>query len=119
MVYTSSSLALAALEYFVNLPPIMRQTGQFPPLLAVALDLPDDLVPEIFDVASLPKAYGIADCQKAGDKWSLRRVSLALMVPSHVIPSEANVILNPRHTDMQRVTVYLTEEFRFDDRMGG
>lgn len=43
--------------------------------------------------------------------------SLALIVPSRVIPLERNVLLNPRHPAMAEVTVALTEPFVFDDRL--
>jgi len=44
--------------------------------------------------------------------------TLALSVPSRVIPLERNVLLNPRHPAMAEVKVALTEPFVFDDRLG-
>ena len=43
--------------------------------------------------------------------------SVALSVPSRVIPLERNVLLNPRHPAMAEVKVALSEPFVFDDRL--
>jgi hypothetical protein len=116
MVYCAASLALAALEVMVHLPPGMRHAGGFPPLVAVGLEVPDDGLDP--DVASLPPDYGIPDCQALGDAWILAGQSLGLWVPSRVIPLERNLLLNPAHPAMQGMTVVLREAFRFDDRLG-
>jgi RES domain-containing protein len=117
MVYTASSLALAALEYFVHMEPEMRRKSELPKLIAVAARVPPGSV-ATFNMATLRRGYGIPDCQMAGDAWFLAQASLGLAVPSQVIPRENNILLNPRHLDMRHVTIEITEEFVFDDRMG-
>ena len=113
MVYTAGSLALAALEYFVHLPPAMRQPGRLPPLVAVALDIPDDLPLEIG--ASLPT--DMTASRNVGDNWIRGKDSLGLIVPSFAIPHDTNILLNPAHPDMRRITVGLTVPFTFDPRL--
>jgi RES domain-containing protein len=117
MVYTASSLALAALEMLVHLPLGMRRTGGFPRLIAVCLDVPDTLIAPI-DMASLPADYAVADCRAAGDAWITGGASLGMAVPSRVIIQEMNVILNPVHADMSKVKIIVQEDFHFDDRLG-
>lgn len=117
MVYTASSLALATLELLVHLPPAMRRTGGLPRLMAVGLDVPDDLI-STFDAASLPPDYGIPDCRAAGDAWINGATTVALAVPSRVIAREMNILLNPLHAGMATVQIALQEEFQFDDRLG-
>ena len=116
VVYTSSSLALAALEMFVTLPAEIRAKIRMPPLIAVCLEVPDHLIHPL-DVASLPESYGIADCRLAGEGWSVGQRSLGLMVPSQVIRREMNILLNPAHPDMPHVQVAVSEPFFFDDRL--
>ena len=117
MVYTASSLALAALEMLVHLPPAMRRSGGLPRLIAVGLDVPDaEIIP--FDAASLPTDYGIPDCRTVGDAWISGGNGLGLAVPSRVIGREVNVVLNPAHAAMAQVQIFVQEEFEFDDRLG-
>jgi len=52
-----------------------------------------------------------------GTGWARSRVSVALSVPSSVIPHERNVLLNPLHPDFARVRLLLPEDFSFDPRM--
>lgn len=117
MVYTASSLALAALEMLVHLPPSMRRKGGFPRLIAVCLEIPDALIIPL-DVALLPTNYGIPDCCAAGNAWITGGASLGLAVPSRIVMREVNVVLNPAHADMAKVALVLQEDFHFDDRLG-
>lgn len=113
MIYCASSLALAALEVLVNLPTSRRRPGNFPALLALAVDLHPDLV----DDPGFSAQQEVKESRVTGDAW-LRSVStLALSVPSRVIPLERNILLNPRHPAMAEVKVALTEPFVFDDRL--
>jgi RES domain-containing protein len=113
VVYLSSSLALAALEVLVNLPPNQRQPGQLPRMVAVALDLAPDLVSD----PGFPARQETARTRAIGDAWLNSLSSLGLSVPSRVIALERNILLNPRHPAMAKVTVALSEPFVFDDRL--
>ncbi len=112
VVYTSGSLALAALEYFVHLPAAMRQPGRLPPLVAVALDLPDDM--RIKRWPTCPNNQ--TESRQIGDAWITGRTHAGLIVPSFVIRHDTNVLLNPAHGDMARIKVGLIEPFSFDPR---
>ncbi len=113
MVYCSSSLALAALETFVNIPRDRRHAGGLQPLVAVAIDVDDGLITD----PNFPGGQSLAQTRASGDTWLGALSSLGLSVPSRVIPLERNVLLNPRHPDMARVTVMAKEPFVFDDRL--
>ncbi|MCA3508225.1 MAG: RES family NAD+ phosphorylase [Rhodobacter sp.] len=114
VVYTASSLALAALEVFVHLPPAMRRPSGLPELVAIALDLP---VSDIAAPEELPPSGGAA-FRAIGDAWLAGKGSLALRVPSQVIRHDSNILINPHHPGIARVTVAFQEPFRFDDRLG-
>ena len=113
VVYLSASLALAALEVLVHLPRIERQKGALPSYLAIGLDVPDDLIEDSGQPPGIPSN----ETQTIGDKWLRSMKSLALSVPSRVIPLERNVLLNPRHPAMADVGIALAEPFVFDDRL--
>ena len=111
MVYAASSLALAALEVLVHLPPQMRRTGGFPPYMAVCLDVPDDRVVPIGPAS-------LATPRSIGDDWARARTSLALLIPSLIIPQETNLLINPAHPDITLVLVGQIDPFHFADRLG-
>lgn len=113
VVYLSDSLALATLEVLVHLPRVERQKGELPPYLAVALDIQDHFI----DDPGFPPGIPTDETQRLGDAWLRSASSLALFVPSRVIPLERNVLLNPRHSAIAQVTIAVTEPFVFDDRL--
>jgi RES domain-containing protein len=115
MVYTSESVALAALELLVHL--------QSSPLLARYSVIParfdEDLV-EPVDPASLPRGWNAHPApvrlQEIGDRWVAQGRSAVLRVPSAVVPTERNFLLNPAHTGFAKVEIGAPIAFAFDPR---
>jgi RES domain-containing protein len=114
--YCGASIAICALEKFVHV-------GQapLPPLVLVAVDIPDES--EFFAPAvdQLPPGWDTlptsAVAQDLGRKWLERGTALAMHVPSAVLPEENNVILNPRHPQFLDVELTVVRPFSFDQRM--
>jgi RES domain-containing protein len=53
-----------------------------------------------------------------GDEWLESGVSLALAVPSLIVPEQHNVLLNPQHVDFRAVADKATSfPFQFDMRL--
>lgn len=52
-----------------------------------------------------------------GTRWAVSRRSLFLRVPSVVLPAERNYLLNPRHPDIERVTLGVPEALGLDPRL--
>jgi RES domain-containing protein len=116
MVYTSTSLALAAVETFVNLEPKLRPDD----LVSIEAELPDDLKIERLDVKSLPADwYQLRDelLRVFGDRWIRNASFTALYVPSAAIRGEWNVLLNPDHPDFGKLKLQEPKPFEFDLRM--
>lgn len=113
VVYCSSSLALALLETFVHLPHELRQSGNFPRLIAFGLDVPDDSLEHGFVTNTVKKTAFL------GDSFVAMRQCLGLLVPSRVVPQDRNILLNPHHPRMTEVKIVIREPFIFDDRSGG
>jgi len=54
--------------------------------------------------------------QEIVNRWVQRQSSVALKVPSAVIPSERNLPLNPVHPDFERIAISARMPFDVDPR---
>lgn len=115
MVYASTSLSLAALEFFVHLEP-----GQAPSdLVAIAAMLPAGEPARIVGLDDLPPDWRADETgpRDLGDTWIHSKSSLALRVPSVPIPLEWNVLINPLHPNIGDLKIDPPQPFVFDARM--
>lgn len=114
VVYLSTSLALAALEYLVHVDVSTAPSD----LVSMELDVPAGLATEEIALASLPEGWNeISDhpaCVDLGDDWVRRGASCLLFVPSAIIPNDRNALLNPAHPDARRIEARGLEAFAFD-----
>lgn len=115
-IYTSESHSLATLEMLVHL-------GDNDPLLSysvISVGIPDGLVADI-DYAALPPGWrgypADAALQALGDAWLDARKQPALRVPSAIIPSEYNYLLNPGHGGFRKLKIGAPQRFDFDPRL--
>jgi RES domain-containing protein len=116
VVYASTSLALAAVEIFVNLEPSLAPDDY----VSIQADLPDSLPVERVEFRLLPADwYRSRDESLArfGDAWVRGGRTVALRVPSAVIRGDWNVLLNPAHSDFAKIGFKEPEPFSFDARM--
>jgi RES domain-containing protein len=116
VVYTSPSLALAAIETFVHLEPNLQPDD----LISIAAEMPDDIATGRLDPKSLPrKWYELRDesLKTFGDRWIRAGETFALYVPSAAIRGEWNVLLNPEHSDFRKLRIEKSKPFQFDLRM--
>lgn len=71
--------------------------------------LPENLAMETISTDELLPSwrspYDFSACQPKGDKWYQERKSLALKVPSAVMPEAYNFVINTLHPDYKRVTL--------------
>jgi RES domain-containing protein len=120
MVYSSTSLSLAAIELFVHLEP-----GQAPSdLVYLSAKLPEGEPARTIESAELPDEWWTDDAvpgagtpRELGDAWIQARSSLAMMVPSVPIRAEWNVLLNPLHPRISELQIEAAQPFVFDARM--
>lgn len=119
VLYCSSTVSLCALELFIHLDPIDAPE----PLSSIGFDIPDDVFAArtSWKQSMLPVEWrdspAPTSTQARGDGWVKSGPSLVLELPSVVVPSESNFLLNPAHPDMKKVVVSTPELFQFDPRM--
>lgn len=117
VVYTASSLPLAALEYLAHVDTVDAQTD----LVAMTISVPDNAGTDLVEIDALPADWSRLVDHPAtvaiGAAWAQRASSLVLRVPSVLISEEQNVLLNPGHDDMHRVRVERVRNFSFDPRL--
>jgi RES domain-containing protein len=116
MVYTASTLSLAALEALVH---FAIETSPLD-YVALTIRVPVDAVERVVDKQLPPDWHTTpapAACHELGARWAAEARSLGLAVPSAVVPSENNILLNPLHPDFPKVTLEKQEPFLFDSRL--
>lgn len=117
MVYLSEHRSLATIETLVHAPrPELIEMHY----LLIEVTIPDELILTL-DQAALQPAWnnpaGFTVSQAVGDAWLNEQASLALKVPSAVIPEENNLLLAPGHMDWPQVKIGEARPFLFDTRL--
>lgn len=116
LVYASTSLALAAVETFVNLEPILRPAD----LISIEGEIPNAFRITTLDLKTLPPLWHTTrneSLRRFGDEWVRGGETVALLVPSAAIRGGWNVLLNPAHADFSGIRFQDPEPFEFDVRM--
>ena len=117
VIYTSENRALATVEYLVHVPLSIVPAS----LGLVTLQIPDEIVPQEIAVSDLPKSWreypAPTRLAEFGTNWATRNESLLLRVPSVVVDQEFNILINPLHPDMKRVSIFRVESYAFDKRL--
>ena len=115
VLYCSLALSLAALEALVHL--ARKRNAHY---FAVPLDMPECLL-EAWTVQQLPPTWKTLPidpaCQAMGKTWLDSKRSLALAVPSVIVPQESNLLVNPLHPDFAKVKGGKSFPFPFDPRL--
>jgi len=118
IVYISESIALATLELLVNgISP--HEANQY---VSIPVEIPEDTV-TVFDIDDLPtdwKEDPAPDSTKAiGDTWAGDLASVVLQVPSAVVDTERNFLINPAHPDFSKLRIGSSKQYIFDGRLIG
>lgn len=113
-IYTSENKSLCVLEYAANV--TLEELSDN--LSFTAYDIPDDCWMN-FTAKQLPKDWMETRVPDSSKEWGSKHLqhNLALRLPSVIIPSEYNILLNPQHTDFKKVKIKDIERFSFDRRI--
>jgi RES domain-containing protein len=119
VVYASQSLSLAVLEYLVNLP-ISDLPGD---LVSIQIEIPDDLPRADITIKALPDNWrtypSVEELKDIGTDWARQAATPILVVPSVVIPSELNYLVNPAHPLSDAIKIVSVDAFALDTRLYG
>ncbi len=117
MVYTSSSQSLACLENVVH----RSQVGLSDQFRVLTIEIPKSTTIVSLDIEQLPFQWHAFEnmhiTQSLGNQWLNEENSAVLKVPSSIIRSEFNYLLNPRHPDSTLIKLLNAEPFIFDERI--
>jgi RES domain-containing protein len=117
LLYTSETRSLAMVEFLVHL-----SWMQAPNDLGIAtLEIADEIQAESLSPSDLPedrRRYpALPRLAELGTGWAHSKRILLLRVPSAVVEQEHNILINPEHADLVRVTVPEVKDLEFDRRL--
>ena len=119
VTYSATSIALATLETLAHLSDSIAARNRF--LIKITVPMVVWKKRVTTEVASLPKTWlaeppgkSSTDC---GDAWLASKVSALLMVPSVIVHEEFNVLINPAHPDIKKITAEVVRQFVYDPRL--
>ena len=115
--YTSEHQSLALLEYFVHL------DKEDPPsdLVVAIAKVPDDVSREQVEIGHLPAGWRAPaappELSRVGDEFVRKGENCLLLVPSVLVPSENNWLINPAHPEFTQIEIRKPESLAYDPRM--
>lgn len=135
VIYTATTRALAVLEKVVHVDPAATPDK----FVIITLELPNNSLFQEVPIEMLPKdwgklSYNLANTTRfpasliqsettttlladMGTAWLKGKASLALRVPSAILPKEHNVLLNPAHEQAKDIKLLSVDPFEFDPRL--
>ncbi len=119
MVYTSSSIALASLEYLVHNFHLLS-TAEIC-LAKIEVGTPSSIFE--YPTAKLPLDWNIMlkqqyATQQIGKEFYINGTDFILKVPSAIVPGEFNLLLNPNHGHHSKTKIVeVIDPFVFDQRL--
>ena len=120
VVYLAEHPALALVENIVHLeidPDDLPDTYQL-----IEVDLPDDVETKELDADKLTKTNAnwrtdLALTRGLGDAWLGAGRTALIRMPSVVLPSSINLLLNPAHADARQARIVSTTRPPYDRRL--
>lgn len=116
VVYTSGSISLAILEILVHIP--------IYDILEEYVHIPVEFDPKLFlalNPAELPanwnKDPSPQTIKQIGDSWIESQESAILEVPSAIVPTEKNFLINPSHSGFGKLKIGKPAKLYFDARL--
>ena len=117
VIYCSENISLCALELLAHTNGI-RPAGEFK---IMHIEILDEAEITLIDVAQLPENWfqlqSYTQTQTIGSNWYESKSTLLLKVPSAIIPSEFNFVINTLHPDFtKKVKLSAVKDFFWDNR---
>jgi RES domain-containing protein len=115
LVYAAGSQSLAMLEMLVQDEPLRARYVMIPAIVPNGVKVgtlkPEQLPADWRSIAAREQLRAL------GSAWARKNAGAVLAVPSAVIPSEYNYLLNPLHPDFARISIGEPQDFITDLRL--
>jgi RES domain-containing protein len=116
LVYCSESRSLAQLEVLVR----TQRAQDLDLYVLIEARAPEKLI-ETYRREDLPRDWNAlpesTSTRELGTKWVNERRTAVLAVPSVVVPSELNFLINPDHPDFSKIEIGNSEPVGWDPRL--
>ena len=117
-VYTAENLSLAILELLVHL----EDSSDINSFVAIPVTFGQSMVYAI-SADRLPASWQnlpvSSASQELGKRWLEEGRTPVLQVPSAIVPSESNFVINPRHTKFPKLAIGPAQPLQIDQRIVG
>lgn len=113
-IYAAEHLSLAMLEKLVHFNGIIPARQH-----SIEIVIPKGTTYEVVSRDSIPNWYDAAgaNARKFGSEWFLDMRSCVLIVPSVVVRTENNLLINPNHADFPAIKPGLEIPVTWDERL--
>jgi len=117
MIYTAANRSLAMAEVAVHF-----SISTIPEYyVMITIYIPDNISMKKIDVAELPPNWNSfphpQSTQVFGDKFILENRYCVLQIPSSVTQGDYNLLINPNHSEFNRISIINIRKFSFDQRL--
>lgn len=114
-LYTTEYISLAVLEMLVHVKAYQSPLN----FKLITLEIPETASFASIDYKKMKKNWpdDLGYLQSMGDAFLTERQSLVLKVPSAIVETENNFIINPAHRDLDKIKIRQSENFMFDKRL--
>lgn len=113
VIYTGESQEICLLEFIAHAPKLI-----IPDISLITLEIPNSILD--IKTKSLPKNWKSYPSPRSlaviGDNWVKSKKSLSMKVPSCIIPTAFNYVINCNHKLIKRVKIKSIEKFDLDTR---
>lgn len=117
VLYTSQTESLAALETLVHASVSTTPSD----LNLLILSVPNNIKSDKIESNQLPVGWrnypAPNKLAEIGSDWIDSESSLLLEVPSVLVQTEKNILINPMHSDMKKLSIKEIRPFSFDMRL--
>lgn len=117
VIYAAESIALAFLESMIR----RQGVGFNDDYRIVAIDIPDDLLITVIKSEDLQDGWrefrDYSICQRIGDKWYGELKTPVMKVPSAVLNSSFNYVINTKHKSFKKIAIVEVSHLVPDERI--
>ena len=117
LIYTAANRSLAMAEIAVHFT-LATLPDDY---VMMTIYIPDEISIQKLTVTDLPEDWNsfpsINSTQIIGDSFVNENKFCLLQIPSVVTKGDYNILINPHHTDFQKIKIVSIEKFPFDKRI--